>query len=240
MNQEKKTKSRSLVDSFRFAMEGLVHALRSHAHLRYLLILSAVLLPASQLLLVDRVGLMALIFSLGALIIVELLNVSIEAAVDLSCDAYHPLAKVAKDVAGAAVMVASAVVVFICALVFLESPRLTYFLGLNAAQPRPKPLHVALVGAALIAILVILGKVWGKTGTLWRGGAISGHAALAGYFLATISFKTGSPLVFGLALGLAFLVAQSRLEAGIHTLREVLLGIMVGLGVSAVMLHFLA
>jgi diacylglycerol kinase (ATP) len=232
-------KTRSLVDSFLFAMEGLVHALRTHAHMRHLLLVSALLLLVSQLLAVDRGGLLALVFGIALLVIVELINVAIEAAVDLACDSYHPVAKVAKDVAGAAVMVASAVLIFICAFVFLESPRVTYFLGLSETQPSPKPLHVALVGAILIAIIVILGKVWGKKGTLWRGGAISGHAALAGYFLATISYKAGSPLIFGLALGLAFLVGQSRLEAGIHTLREVLLGVMVGLGVSAIMLRFL-
>ncbi|NIM05201.1 MAG: phosphatase PAP2 family protein [Armatimonadetes bacterium] len=233
-------KARSLFASFRFAMQGLVHALGSHPHMRHLLIISALLLLLSQLLGVGTVGLMTLVFGIGIVMIVELVNVSLEATVDLACDSYHPLAKVAKDVAGAAVMIAITLLVFICALVFLESPRVTYFLGLSAAQPSPKPLHVALVGAALIAIFVVLGKVWGKKGTLWRGGAISGHAALAGYFVTTISYKAGSPLIFGLALGLAFLVAQSRLEAGIHTLREVLLGAMVGLGVSAVMLSFLA
>lgn len=232
-------KSRSVFQSFRFAMEGLVHALQTHAHMRYMLLIAAATLLVGQLLRVDRIGLMALLFCSGLVVIVELLNTALEAAVDLACDSFHPLAKAAKDMAGAAVMVACAVAVFIGSLVMLESPRLTYLFGLKAAQARPAPLHVALVGAALIAIFVVLGKVWGKKGTLWRGGAISGHAALAGYFLATIAYKAGSPLIFGLALALAFLVAQARLEAGFHTLREVLIGSAVGLGVSAVMLHFL-
>jgi membrane-associated phospholipid phosphatase len=38
---------------------------------------------------------------------------------------------------------------------------------------------------------------------------------------------------------LAFLVAQSRYEGGIHSLREVLLGALVGLTVSGVMLRLL-
>jgi len=233
-------RSHSLRDSFRFAMEGLVHALRSQPSMRYLLFISGAVLLASQVLAVDRVGLIALVLSIGMVMAAELANAAVEAAVDLTCDFYHPLAKVAKDLAGAGVLVACAIAVFIGALVFLESPRLSAILGVSATQPGPKPLHVALVGAALIAILVVVGKIWGKKGTLWRGGVISGHAALAAYLLTAITYKAGSPLIFGLAFGLAFLVAQSRLEAGIHTLREVLFGVLIGLAVSAAMFHFLA
>ncbi len=233
-------RSRSLRDSFRFAMEGLVHAVLTQPSMRYLLLISGGALLATQLLGVDRVGLIAISLCIGLVLMAELVNAAVENAVDLACDSYHPLAKAAKDIAGAAVLVACAVAVFIGSLVFLESPRLSHLLSLGAPQQEPKPLHVALVGAALVAIIVALGKIWGKKGTLWRGGVISGHAALAAYLLTAITYKAGSsPLIFGLALALAFLVAQSRLEAGIHTLREILFGALLGLGVSAAMLHFL-
>jgi diacylglycerol kinase (ATP) len=221
-------------------MEGLVFALRTQRHLRYILLIIVVVLLASQVLGVDRVGLIALVLAIGLLMVAELINAAVEAAVDLACDSYHPLAKAAKDIAGAAVLSASAIAIFIGVLVFLESTTLSKILRISAESPGPSPLHVALVGAALVCLLVLLGKVWGKKGTLWRGGAVSGHTALAAYLLAAITYKAGNTLVFGMALGLAFLVAQSRVEAGIHTLREVLLGAMVGLAISAAMLYFLA
>jgi diacylglycerol kinase (ATP) len=232
-------KSRSLLDSFRFAMEGLVYALQSHRHIRYMLLLSGATLLASVSLGTDRVGLIALIFATGLLVIAELLNAALEAAVDLACTTYHPLAKVAKDIGAAAVLIASGVAVFISALVLLETPRISKLLGMTGDKEKPSGLHIALVGAVLVILLIVLGKVWGKKGTLWRGGAVSGHSALAAYLLTSIVYKTSSPLIFGMAFLLAFLVAQSRYEGGIHSLREVLLGALLGLSVSGIMLRFL-
>jgi diacylglycerol kinase (ATP) len=232
-------KSRSLLDSFRFAMEGLVYALQSHRHMQYMLLLSAATLLAAEILGTDRVGIIALILATGMLIMAELINAALEATVDLACSTYHPLAKVAKDIGAAAVMIASGIAVFISALVLLETPRITKLLGMTGDKVAPSPLHFALVGAVLVVILVVLGKVWGKKGTLWKGGAVSGHSALAAYLLTAIVYKTNSPLIFGMAFLLAFLVAQSRYEGGIHSLREVLLGALVGLTVSGVMLRLL-
>jgi diacylglycerol kinase (ATP) len=235
-------KSRSVFDSFKFAMEGLVYAIRSQRHMTYLLLLAAAVLLASQLLGVDRTGLIALVFAIGLLLSAELINAAIEAVVDLACDSYHPLAKAAKDVAGAAVLVSSAIAVIIGAVVFLDSGKLSRWLkmGLPPVDSGPKPLHIAIVGATLVCILVVLGKVWGKKGTLWKGGAVSGHSALAAYLFTAITYKSNNnTLIIAMALALAFLVAQSRLEGGIHTLRELLLGALLGLAVSSAMLHFL-
>jgi diacylglycerol kinase (ATP) len=127
-------------------------------------------------------------------------------------------------------------------LVFLESSKLALWLklGLPSREGGPKPVQIAIVGATLVCILLILGKIWGKKGTLWKGGAVSGHSALAAYLFTAITYKTNNTLIIAMALALAFLVAQSRLEGGIHTLRELLLGAFLGLAVSAAMLHFLA
>jgi diacylglycerol kinase (ATP) len=235
-------KSRSVLESFKFAMEGLVQAVRSQRHMPYLLIYTAIVLIASQILGVDRMGLIALVFAVGLLLVAELINAAIEAVVDLACDSYHPLAKAAKDIGGAAVLIASGIAVIIGALVFLESPKLSRWLqlGLPTQEGGPKPVHVAIVGATVLCIILILGKIWGKKGTLWKGGVVSGHSALAAYLFTAIVYKTSNTLIIAMALALAFLVAQSRLEGGIHTLRELLLGAFLGLAVSAAMLHFLA
>jgi diacylglycerol kinase (ATP) len=235
-------KSRSVLESFKFAMEGLVYAIRSQRHMPYLLILAAVVLLASQLLGVDRTGLIALVFAIGLLLVAELMNAAVEAVVDLACDSYHPLAKAAKDVAGAGVLIASAIAVIVGALVFLESGKLSHWIraGLPSKEGGPTPVQVAIVGATLVCILVVLGKVLGKKGKLWKGGAISGHSALAAYLFTAITYKTGNTLIIAMSLSLAFLVAQSRLEGGIHTLRELLFGAFLGLAVSATMLYFLA
>jgi diacylglycerol kinase (ATP) len=236
-------KPRTLLSSFRYAMEGLVYGLRTHRHLRYMFLLAAAVLLASQFLGVDRAGLVAIVVSVGLLIVAELLNAAIELAVDIACSTYHPLAKASKDAAAAAVLIASTIALFICTLVFLESPVLTAFFSSKPLPEGsgPKPLHVAMVGAVLVAIFVVLGKIWGKRGKLWRGGAVSGHAAIAAYLLGALIYKSRNDLlVISMAIALAFLVGQSRLEAGFHSLQEVLIGTLVGLAACALMLNYLA
>ena len=58
---------------------------------------------------------------------------------------------------------------------------------------------------------------------------MSAHSALAFFCFVTIWFLTPDTLERALALILAVLVAQSRVDAGIHTVKEVLIGAVVAL-----------
>jgi diacylglycerol kinase (ATP) len=63
------------------------------------------------------------------------------------------------------------------------------------------------------------------------GGPVSGHTALAFFLATTLFLAAPHPLVALLAICLALLVPQSRLEAGIHSGREVIWGALLGMGV---------
>lgn len=93
--------------SFRFAGEGLAFALRTQRNLRiHFAAAGAVLLLAAALPVSALEGLV-LVGAVALVLVAELFNTALEAAVDLATDRFHPLAKVAKDVAAAAVLVAS-------------------------------------------------------------------------------------------------------------------------------------
>ena len=98
---------------------------------------------------------------------------------------------------------------------------------------------VALAGAVTVIAAVILGKLWGGHGALTKGGVVSAHSALGFFCFVSVWFLTQDILVTGLALVLAVLVAQSRIQAGIHTVREVLIGVavalLVGVGIYSVL-----
>ncbi len=68
-------------------------------------LLAAVLIPVALWLPVDNLGKALMIGSILLLLIIELLNSAIEAAVDHTSLDTHPLAKRAKDVGSAAVFV---------------------------------------------------------------------------------------------------------------------------------------
>ena len=88
------------------------------------------------------------------------------------------------------------------------------------------------IGALALTVLVVIAvKAWTGRGTPLRGGLPSGHAALAfaGWIAATyLTGKDERFLVSSIALVMALLVAQTRIESGIHSAFEVLLGGMVG------------
>ena len=166
-----------------------------------------------------------------------MVNTALETVVDLFTDEYHPLAALSKNLAAGAVLVTAITAVPVGILVMGKY--------LVIAQGRVVPLKlrsgllVAIVGAVFVVLLVVAIKA--ALGNLrgFRGGMPSGHSALAALVTA-IYFVGASPTVVALAIGLALLVAQSRLEARIHSLTEVLIGMIVGIGMAWLVFSLLA
>lgn len=200
-----------------------MHVLHKDWHMRVLFLIGAVLLLASAVVRATRVEVLLLCLAVTLVVLAEVLNSAVETIVDLVSPDYHPLAKAAKDVGGAAVLVAIVVGVLITAGVFVNAQALAALRGMG---PRPAPhlAHVLLVGVVTVVTAVVVGKLWGGRGTLTRGGAISAHSAVAFFCFVSIWFLTPDALSRFLAFTLATLVAQSRVDAGIHTVREVLIG----------------
>lgn len=110
----------SLLTACRNALAGIWYAIKSERNLQiHGIIACGVVLFG----LVWRITLLEwsiLIICIGLVIGLELMNTAIEAVVDLSVGTqYHPLAKIAKDVAAGAVIVATICSVIIGALIFI-------------------------------------------------------------------------------------------------------------------------
>lgn len=97
----------SLFKSFRFAGQGVIYAIRTQRNFRIQLAAGAAALCVAILLRFELMEWAILILTIAAVLILELLNTVIETVVDLVSPEYHPLAKIAKDVAAAAVLIAS-------------------------------------------------------------------------------------------------------------------------------------
>ncbi|TQK07420.1 diacylglycerol kinase [Herbaspirillum sp. SJZ107] len=95
-----------IVSAFRYSIDGFGHALRhEHAFRQELM----VAVPATVIALVLPISAfqkLALIAVLGLVLLVELINASIEAVVDRVSLERHPLSKAAKDLGSAAVALA--------------------------------------------------------------------------------------------------------------------------------------
>jgi len=95
---------------------GLVYCVKEESAFRQELLLAAVLLPTALFVPYGAIERLLLIGSVALVLIVELLNSSIEAAVDRISFEHHGLSKRAKDYGSAAVMLA----LLMCALIWIS------------------------------------------------------------------------------------------------------------------------
>ncbi|HEX4013590.1 MAG TPA: diacylglycerol kinase [Candidatus Cybelea sp.] len=212
--------------SFHHAFEGIIYATRTQRNMRVHFLIAAVVLLATLVLRLDRLYVIATIGLVALVLSLELVNTAIESIVDLLVATHHPLAKNAKDAAAGAVLVAAVGAALAGYLIFyqgLMSSEARVFAAVQAV-----PANVALISLAVVAIATIFAKAWVGRGSALQGGAVSGHAALAFAVATMLAFFYQKPLAAILGYFVAFLVAQSRVEARIHAPFEVFWGAVLG------------
>lgn len=114
--------ARDLPASFRYAVQGLVYAFASQRNFRLQLVVGGLALALGLWLRLHVLELGVLVLTVAAVLVLELLNTAMEAAVDLAIGRqFHPLARIAKDCSAAAVLVAAMASILI-ALLLLSPP----------------------------------------------------------------------------------------------------------------------
>ena len=114
-----KTGIRRLWNALHYSLDGLRAALRYESAFRMASVTALILIPTALFLPVNPIGKAVLIGSVMLIPIVELLNSAIEASVDHTSLAQHPLAKRAKDMGSAAQLLCLASAAMIWTLVLL-------------------------------------------------------------------------------------------------------------------------
>ncbi len=220
-------KSRSVLWSFNYAIEGMVWTLRTQRNMRVHLTAAVITAIAALLLGVSRLELVAIVLAISLVFVTELLNTAIEAAVDIATERYDPLAKIAKDVAAGAVLVAAINALIIAYLVLFDPVRGVVAHGMEWVRFAPADLTIIALGLVLLMVLVFKGI--SREGTWLEGGWPSGHAAVAFGAASIIGYVSWNAGVLALAFFIAALVAQSRIEAEIHTVQQTVVGSLLGI-----------
>lgn len=219
-------RSRSLLWSFNYAIDGIVYTLRTQRNMRIHVSLAILTLLAALLFRIGRAEFLALLFAITLVLMAELINTAVEATVDVAVEGADPTAKVAKDVAAGAVLVAAINAVVVGYIVFIG--RLTGPAELLINRVREVPLHLTVVALGLTLLAALIGKAVAHTGTWMRGGWPSGHTAIAFCLATAIAFLAHNAQVTVLAFLGAGLVGQSRVESEAHTIPQVVLGALLG------------
>jgi len=218
------------MESFNFAIEGVIHVLRTQRNMRLHFAAAVAVIVVAVAVGVSKIELSVLLISIAFVLVAEMINTAVEGAIDAATTSFDPMAKLAKDIAAGAVLIASINAIAVGYLVFsgqVNEPASDFLDRLRDA-----PAKLTIIALILVVFIVITTKALTGRGTPLRGGLPSGHAAVAFAGWMAVTQMLGPTehrfLVSTIMFGLAVLVAHTRIEAGVHSTIEVVYGGLLG------------
>lgn len=107
------------IAGFGYAFSGLWYALRTQVNMKVHLSIALIACALGIVLRISAIEFAMIFVAIAGVMIAEMFNTVFEICVDLASPDYHPLAKIAKDVAAGAVLLSAILAVVIGCFVFL-------------------------------------------------------------------------------------------------------------------------
>lgn len=183
---------------------------------------------------ITKIELIILSLTIILVVFAELINTAIEVAIDATTNYYHPLAKIAKNISAGAVLLTALNAIFIGYLIFWDKIN-NFSFGVITKIKQSNP-YMAFVILVMVVIITVITKAIYGEGTPLRGGMPSGHSTISFSIATIISFITNEPIIIGLSFMMAIIVAQSRVDTGVHSLKEVVVGAILGTALTIIIL----
>lgn len=215
-------KVKKLLDSFNYAIEGIVYSVRTQRNMRIHMIAAILVLTACFFYDLNKMELLVITITITMVIAAELINTAVELAIDATTNYYHPLAKLAKNAAAGAVLVTAINAVLVGYIIFWDKLKYINFIVMKKIKGS-NPYMIFIIIAVVSIITLIIKAIFGE-GTPLKGGMPSGHSAIAFSIATSIALITEEPLTIILSYFLAFIVAQSRVDSEVHSVLEVFVG----------------
>lgn len=215
-------KMRKLLESFNYAIDGVLETVRTQRNMKIHLFATLCILLACFFFDISKSEFLILAITITLVITAELINTAIEAAVDMSTNFYHPLAKIAKNAAAGGVLVTAINALIVGYIVFWDKlSDISYVMIDKVRESEPYMIFIALVFVTISTVIVK--AIFGE-GTPLKGGMPSGHSALAFSVATAIALITEEPVCILLSYLMAFITAQSRVDSEVHSILEVVVG----------------
>lgn len=105
--QDQRLKNKSFIDAWKKAFAGIWYAIKTQRNLKIQLVIAVIVIICAIYFKLNITECMFLSFATMLVIITEVMNTAVEETVNLCIDKFHPIAKIAKDVAAGAVVLSS-------------------------------------------------------------------------------------------------------------------------------------
>ena len=113
-------KARTLAESFFYAISGILYAFKTQRNIKIHFMVAILIIIISFLLKLNTIELLIVFLTIAMVLTAEMINTAIEAVVDMFTQEYHPLARVAKNVAAGAVLISALNAVIVGYLIFYK------------------------------------------------------------------------------------------------------------------------
>ena len=115
----KMKKEKNIINSFKYAFEGIFTALKAEKNMKIHLIIMILVIILGIILKISKIEWIICIILFGFVISLELINTAIENTVDLITQEKNPKAKIAKDVSAGAVFIVAITAVVVGLISFV-------------------------------------------------------------------------------------------------------------------------
>lgn len=118
--EDERLKNKNFIEAWKKAFSGIWYAIKTQRNVKVQLVIAVIVIILSIYFKVNITQAMFLSFATMLVIITEVINTAIEETVNLCTNKYHPIAKIAKDVAAGAVVLAALNAVIIAIFIFVS------------------------------------------------------------------------------------------------------------------------
>ena len=228
-----KMKNDNFFEAWGNATNGIIYSATTQRNIRIQLVLAVIVMVLSLFYGLNTAEFLCLLFAVFMVIFPELINTAIETVVDLFVDVYHPKAKISKDVAAGAVVLAACNALVVGYFIFFKEENLKAISDSIFNNMVKSPMHLAFVAIMLVVIAVISMKAGcskkTERGELVKEGFVpSGQSAIAFAALTAIWLNSKDIVTFTLALILSILVVENRVGSNARTKAEIVFGACMG------------
>ncbi|WP_125152556.1 diacylglycerol kinase [Clostridium rectalis] len=226
---------KKLIDSFNCAIEGLVYAVRTQRNMRIHMIATLLVLTACFFYDLSKGELLIILITITMVITAELINTAIEFAIDATTNYYHPLVKIAKNVAAGAVLVTAINAFAVGYIIFWKKLQDINLIVIKKIK-NSDPYMIFIILFIVCIVTLVIKAIYGE-GTPLKGGMPSGHSAISFSIATTIALITEDTVPIILSYFLATIVAQSRVDSKVHSVKEVVAGALLGVILTIVLFN---
>ena len=229
-DKDHKMKNEGFLDAWKNAINGIIYATTTQGNIKRQLIIAVLVVIISLFFDLSKAEFLIFMFTIVLIIFAEMVNTAIETVVDLYTDLYHPIAKIAKDVAAGGVVITAINAVIVAYFLFFDKISNIGLEFIRNIASSPVHLAFASVIITIIGILALIAiATTNKHKILNKRFIPSGHAALGFAANTIIWLTTDNVVIITLSLVLSILLAESRIESNKHKLSEVVFSSCVGI-----------